>query len=73
MSSSRDSMGLGERGKKITARIESSNVVSIYINMYCSVQSLSRVPLFATPWTQARLPGPSPTPGACSNSCPSHQ
>ena len=34
------------------------------------VQSLSRVPLFVTPWT----PGPScpsPTPGACSNSCPS--
>ena len=36
------------------------------------VQSLSRVPLFVTPWT----PGPScpsPTPGACSNSCPSSQ
>ena len=36
-----------------------------------SVQSLSHVRLFATPWTQhARLPCPSPTPGACSNSCP---
>ena len=34
-----------------------------------SVQLLSRVQLFATPWT--RLPCPSPTPGACSNSCPS--
>ena len=37
-----------------------------------SVQSLSHVWLFATPWTEeARLLCPSPTPGACSNSCPS--
>ena len=37
---------------------------------YCSVQSLSRVRLFATPWPQhARLPYPSPTPRACSSSC----
>ena len=40
----------------------------------CSVQSvqlLSRVQLFATSWMQhARLPCPSPTPGACSTSCP---
>ena len=36
-----------------------------------SVQSLSCVWLFATPWLQhIRLPCPSPTPGACSNSCP---
>ena len=36
-----------------------------------SVQSLSRVWLFATHGLQhARLPCPSPTPGACSNSCP---
>ena len=36
-----------------------------------SVQSLSRVQLFATLWTAARrLPSPSPTPGAGSNSCP---
>ena len=35
-----------------------------------SVQSLSRVQSFATPWTAARLPCPSPTPRACSNSCP---
>ena len=26
-----------------------------------------------TPWTAARLPCPSPTPGACSNSCPLSQ
>ena len=36
-------------------------------------QSLSHVQLFATPWTAAhtRLPCPSPTLGAYSNSCPS--
>ena len=38
------------------------------------VQALSHVLLFLTPWLQhARLPCPSPTPGACSNSCPSSQ
>ena len=37
-----------------------------------SVQSLSRVWFFATHGQQhARLPCPSSTPGACSNSCPS--
>ena len=36
-----------------------------------SVQSLSPVQLFVTQWTAARrLPCPSPTPGAHSNSCP---
>ena len=37
------------------------------------VQSLSYIWLFATPWTAvcyARLPCPSPSPGACSNLCP---
>ena len=40
-----------------------------------SVSSLlSHVWLFETPWTMhARLPCPSPTPEACSNSCPSRQ
>ena len=39
-----------------------------------SVQSLSCVWLFATPWLQhARLPCPSPTPRVCSNLCPSSQ
>ena len=42
--------------------------------IFSSVQSLSRVQLFMTPWTAAhQLPCPSPTPGACSNSCPSSQ
>ena len=37
-----------------------------------SVQSLSRVPLFATPWTAARQAScPSPTPGVHPNPCPS--
>ena len=38
------------------------------------VQSLSCIRLFATPLMQhARLPCPSPSPGACSNSCPLSQ
>ena len=38
---------------------------------FSSVQSLSHVWLFATHGLQhTRLPCPSPTPGACSNSCP---
>ena len=44
---------------------------------YCdisSVQALSHVWLFVTPWTAAHQPScPSPTSGACSNSCPSNQ
>ena len=37
-----------------------------------SVQLFSCVQLFVTPWMEhARLPCPSPTPGACSDSCPS--
>ena len=36
-----------------------------------SVQSLSRVPLFGTPWSAARqAPCSSPTPGVYPNSCP---
>ena len=38
---------------------------------FSSVQSLSHVQLFATPWTAARQASyPSPTPGVYSNSCP---
>ena len=41
---------------------------------FSSVQSLSRVQLFVTPWTAARQAScPSPTPGACSGSCPLSQ
>ena len=38
-----------------------------------SVQLVSRVQFLATPWTHARFLCPSPTPEACSNSCPSSQ
>ena len=39
---------------------------------FSSVQSLSRVQLFATPWTAARQASLSSlTPGVCSNPCPS--
>ena len=42
-----------------------------FLSLISSVQSLSHVRLFATPWTAAhRLPCPSPIPRACSNSCP---
>ena len=42
--------------------------------MFSSVQLLSNVRLFATPQTAAaRLPCPSLSPGACSNSCPLSQ
>ena len=42
------------------------------IKKFSSVQSLSRIQFFATPWTAAcQAPCPSPTPGTCSNSCPS--
>ena len=37
------------------------------------VQSLSCVQLFAIPWTAARPPCLSPSPGVCSNSCPLNQ
>ena len=41
---------------------------------FSSVQSLSRVRLFVTPWIAARQASlPSPTPGVDPNSCPSSQ
>ena len=43
-----------------------------FFELEYSVQSLSHVQLFVTPWTAVcQLPCPSHTPGACSNSCPS--
>ena len=46
----------------------------ISMTQFSSVQSLSHVQLFVTPWTAARqVSCPSPTPRACSNLCPSHQ
>ena len=44
----------------------------VYWYQFSWVQSVSHVQLFATPWTQhTRLPCPSPTPRAYSNSSPS--
>ena len=44
------------------------------VPLIISVQSLSSVQLFAAPRTAAHQAScPSPTPGACSNSCPSSQ
>ena len=41
------------------------------IDAFSSVQSLSRVQLFTTPWTAARqAPCPSPAPGVHPNPCP---
>ena len=40
---------------------------------FSSVQVLSHVQLFETPWTAAKLPCPSPTPRVYSNSRPSSQ
>ena len=44
---------------------------SFHFMLHVLVQLLSRVQLFVTPGLhQVRLPCPSPSPGACSNSCP---
>ena len=60
--------------------VAENGIISFFL--ISSVQLLSHVWLSATPWTgfsgmdmpehgqHARLPCPSPTPGACSNSCP---
>ena len=48
--------------------------ISLASVQFSSVQSLSRVWLFATPWTAAcQASRPSPTPGVYSNSCPLSQ
>ena len=47
---------------------------TVIIIQFSSVQSLSHVWLFATPWiTACQPPCPSPTPGVYPNSCPSSQ
>ena len=46
--------------------------IFLYVSFFLAVvQSFSHVWLFVTPWTATwRLPCPSPSPRACSNSCP---
>ena len=58
-------------------RLSSSSSSSLLVppsgqqSQFSSVQSLSHVRLFSTPWIAARqAPHPSPTPGAHVNSCP---
>ena len=49
-------------------------LIGMYFLLFCSVQLLSRVRLFATPWMQhTRPPCPSPTARVYSNSCPLSQ
>ena len=51
--------------------LNSSWVVAMETIQFSSLQWLSCVWLFATPWTATRKPPcPSPTPGVDSNSCP---
>ena len=46
----------------------------IYFTRFSSVQSLSHVRLFVTPWTAStRFPWPSPAPRSCWNPCPLSQ
>ena len=50
------------------------NLNSFYFSDLTSVQLLSRVQIFVTPWiTKARTPCPSPSPGVHSHSRPSSQ
>ena len=52
-------------------RLDNKPIFQCHYESIQSVQSLSCVWLFVTPWTAApRLPCPSATPRACSNSCP---
>ena len=60
---------------KLYCQMEKVNICTNgYVFMYVcsqSVQSFSHVWLFAIPWTAAhQVPCSSPTPRACSNSCP---
>ena len=60
-------------GKKDFAHVIKWKVLK-WQDQFSSVQSLSCVWILATPWTVAcRLPCPSPTPRAYSNSCPLSQ
>ena len=57
--------------KRSFVKLEKLPVCINFILSVCSVQSLSHVRLFATPWIAACQASLSPTPGVYSNSCPS--
>ena len=64
---------VGHRGSccDLCRRVATQNFKRNLLILYTSVQSLSRVhSLRPHGWQHARPPCPSPTPGACSNSCP---
>ena len=64
----------GKIGTVISNAKEKKDFSNISIKFFSSVQLLSHARLSVTPWMQhARLPCPSPTPGACSDSCPLSQ
>ena len=63
-SESRSSQEMKKDYKQNNQKLEKMDS-KIFLN-FSSVQLLSRVQLFATPWTAARQA----SPGACSNSCP---
>ena len=50
-----------------------SIIVEIILQYISSVESLSHVQFFVTPWTTAQQASLSLTPAACSNSCPLSQ
>ena len=54
-----------------TGSIPSQGTKILHTIQFSSVQSLSRVWLWPHGLQHTRLPFPSPTPGVCSNSCPS--
>ena len=61
----------GKIGTVISNAKKKKDFSNISIKFFSSVQLLSHARLSVTPWMQhARLPCPSPTPGACPNSCP---
>ena len=67
-------------GFNFWSRFDNSPAIFLLMKICCasiqfsSVQSLSCVRLFATPWTaHSRPPCPSPTPRVCSDSCPLSQ
>ena len=65
-------MKVKEESEKADLKLNIQKTKIMASSPISSVQSLSRVQLFATPWIAARQPPcPSPSPGVHSNSCSS--
>ena len=68
------SLQLKIKTKKLLIFLLKQIITTTALRSELVIQSLSCVWLFVTPWTATcRLPCPSPSPGVCSNSCPSSQ